>query len=148
MESLIKSLPAILAAAAESTEVAEAACQAAWKPAVGEALSVHARPMKFEDPVLTIAVADNVWQRQLELMRPQLLFRLNSVLGRPLVKLIQIRVAPEVFNSQPETKSTSSKATSGSISFELLAAASDIQDSALRRAFLGAATSCLERLEK
>ena len=148
MESLIKSLPAILAATAESTEVAEAACHAAWKPAVGEALSVHARPMKFEDQVLTIAVADNVWQRQLELMRPQLLFRLNSVLGRPLVKLIQIRVAPEVFNSQPETKSTSSKATSGSISFELLAAASDIQDSALRRAFLGAATSCLERLEK
>jgi hypothetical protein len=104
--------------------------------------------MKFEDQVLTIAVADNVWQRQLELMRPQLLFRLNSVLGRPLVKLIQIRVAPEVFNSQAETRSMSSKATSRSVSFELLAAASDIQDSALRRAFLGAATSCLERLEK
>ncbi len=148
MDSLIKSLPAIIAAAGESTEVADAACQAAWKPAVGEALSVHARPMKFEDPVLTIAVADNVWQRQLELMRPQLLFRLNSVLGIPLVKLIQICVAPEVFVSQAQTKSASFKPTIGSVSFELLAAASEIQDSALRRAFLGAATSCIERLEK
>ena len=148
MEGFLKSLPAILAAAGTSAEVAEAACQVAWKPAVGEALSVHARPIKFEDNVLTIAVADNVWQRQLELMRPQLLFRLNSVLGRPLVKLIQICIAPELFRTAADSESRSAKAASGSVPFELLAAASDIQDSALRRAFLGAATSCIERLER
>jgi hypothetical protein len=36
MDNLIKTLPAILAAADGSEEVAEAACIAAWKHVVGE----------------------------------------------------------------------------------------------------------------
>ena len=148
MEGLLKSLPAILAAAESSAEVAEAACKAAWKLAVGDALIVHARPMKLEDQTLTIAVADNIWQRQLEVMRPQLLFRLNSVLGKSLVKLIEFRIAPEVFKERAAVDHGISKSSSASAPFELLAAASEIQDAGLRRAFLGAATSCIERLEK
>jgi predicted nucleic acid-binding Zn ribbon protein len=148
MEGLFKSLPAILEAAGASAEVAEAACKVAWKPAVGEALSVHARAMQLEEQTLIVAVADNIWQRQLEVMRPQLLFRLNSVLGKPLVKLIQIRVAPEVFKAREVTESKSPNATSASAPFEILAAACEIQDASLRRAFLGAARSCIERVEK
>src|SRR5881396_1261450 len=92
MESLIKTLPAVLTAAGASAEVAEAACFAAWKHAVGDTLSVHALPVKLEDQTLVVAVADNIWQKQLEQMRPQLLFRLNAVLGHSLVKLIDLRV--------------------------------------------------------
>jgi hypothetical protein len=148
MESLIKTLPAILTAAGPSAEVAEAACFAAWKHAVGAALNIHAVPVKLEDHTLTVAVADNIWQRQLEQIRPQLLFRLNTVLGHSLVKLIELRVDPNALPKMRMPAGASTKGTDYAVPFELLAAASEIQDADLRRAFLGAATSCIKRLEK
>jgi hypothetical protein len=147
MESLIKTLPAILTAAGASTEVAQAACFAAWKHAVGAALSVHAVPLSLEDQTLIIAVADSIWQKQLEQMRPQLLFRLNAVLGHSLVKLIQLRVDPNELPKPRSAEDTPSQHSDYAVPFELLAAASEIHDADLRRAFLGAATSCVKRLE-
>jgi hypothetical protein len=147
MESLIKTLPAILTAAGPSAEVAEAACFAAWKPAVGDALSVHAVPVKLEDQTLIVAVADNIWQKQLEQIRPQLLFRLNSMLGHSLVKLIELRIDPKSLPKARMPDDKSGQHPDYPVPFELLAAASEIQDAALRRAFIGAATSCIKRLE-
>ena len=147
MESLIKTLPAILTAASPSTEVAEAACLAAWKHAVGDTLSVHAVPVKLEGQTLIVAVADNAWQKQLEQIRPQLLFRLNAVLGHSLVKLIDLRVDPNALAKTQKPQGTSNKHSDYPVPFELRAAASEIQDEDLRRAFLGAATSCVKRLE-
>ena len=147
MESLIKTLPAILTAAGPSAEVAEAACFAAWKHAVGDALSVHVVPVKLEDQTLIVAVADNIWQKQLEQIRPQLLFRLNTILGHSLVKLIELRIDPKALPEMRPPKAAAA-VRSDAVPFELLAAASEIQDADLRRAFIGAATSCIKRLEK
>jgi predicted nucleic acid-binding Zn ribbon protein len=147
MESLIKTLPAILSAAGPSDEVAEAACFAGWKHAVGDSLSIHAVPVKLENETLIVAVADNIWQRQLEQIRPQLLFRLNAVLGHSLVKLIELRVDPHALPKTRRSQSTATQHSDLAIPFELRAAASEIQDADLRRAFLGAATSCVKRLE-
>jgi predicted nucleic acid-binding Zn ribbon protein len=148
MESLIKTLPAILTAAGPSAEVAQAACFAAWKHAVGDALSVHVVPVKLEGQTLIVAVADNIWQKQLEQIRPQLLFRLNTILGHSLVKLIELRVDPKALPEMRPPKAAAAAARSEAVPFELLAAASEIQDADLRRAFIGAATSCVKRLEK
>ena len=147
MESLIKTLPAILSAAGPSAEVAEAACFAAWKHAVGDALSVHAVPLKLENQTLIVAVADNIWQRQLEQIRSQLLFRLNTVLGHSLVKLIELKIDPNALPKRPLPEGMVPKRSDEAVPFELRAAASEIQDADLRRAFLGAATSCLNRIE-
>lgn len=147
MESLIKTLPAILSAAGPSAEVAEAACFAAWKHAVGNALSTHAVPLKLENQTLIVAVADNIWQRQLEQIRPQLLFRLNTLLGHSLVKLLELRVDPNALPKRRMLQSAPNQQPDSAIPFELRAAASEIQDADLRRAFLGAATSCLNRIE-
>ncbi|HBB88798.1 MAG TPA: hypothetical protein DC047_14395 [Blastocatellia bacterium] len=147
MESLIKTLPAILSAAGPSAEVAEAACFAAWKHAVGDALSIHAVPLKLENQTLIVAVADNIWQRQLEQIRPQLLFRLNTVLGHSLVKLIELSIDPQALPKTRISQSTPKQHSDSAVPFELRAAASEIQDADLRRAFLGAATSCIKRLE-
>ena len=147
MESLIKTLPAILTAAGPSAEVAQAACFAAWKHAVGDALSVHVVPVKLEDQTLIVAVADNIWQKQLEQIRPQLLFRLNTILGHSLVKLIELRVDPKALPEMRPPKAAAA-GRSDAVPFELLAAASEIQDADLRRAFIGAAASCVRRLEK
>ena len=147
MDSLIKTLPAILTAAGPSAEVAEAACFAAWKHAVGDALSVHLVPVKLEDQTLIVAVADSTWQKQLEQLRPQLLFRLNTILGHSLVKLIELCVNPKALPDTRRPEAPAIGRSDYSVPFELLAAASEIHDADLRRAFIGAAASCVKRLE-
>ena len=149
MERLIKTLPAILKASGAPDEVAEAACISAWKHAVGEGLSSHAVPVQLQNSTLVIAVADNIWKKQLEQMRGQLLFRLNSVLGQSLVKSIELRVDPiriETARAKPSGTSND-KELHYEVPAELLSAAAAIEDVDLRRAFLGAATSCVKRLE-
>jgi hypothetical protein len=150
MDRVIKTLPAILKASGASEEVAEAACVSAWKHAVGEGLSGHAVPVRLEQRTLVVAVADNVWKKQLEQMRGQLLFRLNSVLGHALVKSIEFRVDPKKVELSRATQESTSKGLNVNykVPTELLNAAAGVEDADLRRAFLGAATSCVRRLEK
>ena len=95
MNQLIKSLPTILRAAGDSAEVAEAAAIAAWKHAAGDGLKDHAVPVKLENRTLTVAVADAIWQKQLNSMRGQLLFRVNTILGQPLVGAIEFVIDPK-----------------------------------------------------
>jgi hypothetical protein len=153
MDRLIKTLPAILKASGAAPEVAEAACIAAWRHAVGQGLSDHAAAVQLQNQTLVVAVADDIWKRQLEQMRGQLLFKLNSVLGQPLVKFIELRVDPKKIDAARSPRGTSATSpdatnTSRPIPIELLTAAAGIEDAQIRRAFLGAATSCVNRLEK
>lgn len=149
MDKLIKTLPAILAASGGSEEVAEAACVAAWKHAVGPGLSSHAVPVQFQNKTLVIAVADRIWQKQLEQLRGQLLFRLNSILGQATVKSIEISIQPEKFKQEEKREDEQAgRNKRGAVPIELVSAAAGIEDAGLRRAFLGAAMSCMNRLEK
>ena len=150
MYKLIKSLPAILKASGASEEVVEAACLAAWKHAVGEGLSSHAVPVQLQSNTLVVVVADAIWKKQLEHMRGQLLFRLNSVLGQPLVKLIELRIDPKRVELARTTHASTREGLGADykVPAELLTAAAGIEDVDLRRAFLGAATSCVKRLEE
>ena len=145
METFIKALPAVIEAAGASEEVLEAACLGAWKHAVGETLSARARAESLRDQTLVVAVEDKVWQRQLEQMRDQFLFRLNKVLGKRVVKALEFRIAPEKF---AVAKPVAEKTTTRPIPIELVSAAASIEDPGLRKAFLGAAVSCVNRLEK
>lgn len=147
MENFIKSLPAVISAAGGSEEVVEAACLGAWKHAVGETLSDRAIPERFHGNTLVVVVEDKVWQRQLEQMRDQFLFRINKVLGTPLVKVLEFRVAPEKFAIKRPSIDESTN-SSRPIPIELVSAAANIEDPGLRRAFLGAAVSCVSRLEE
>ncbi len=147
MDQLIKTLPAILKASGNSEEVRQAACIAAWKQAVGEGLSIHAIPIQLLHQTLVVVIADNMWLRQLEQMRSQLLSRLNAVLGQPLVKSIELRVDPKTMAARGHQAVTKDKAVDYQVPAELMNAAAGIEDVALRRAFLGAATSCVRRLE-
>lgn len=150
METLIKTLPKILQAAGDSAEVAEAACMAAWKHAAGEGLRDHAVPLGLNRKTLVVGVADATWQHQLQSLSGQLLFRLNSILGQPLVTFLDFRVDPtalaEARGSQGGKRNRQFE--SQTVSAELVMAASGIKDKDLRRAFLGAAMSCLNRLDK
>jgi len=96
MEGLIKSLPAVLRASGNAPEVIEAAAVAAWKHAAGDGLKEHAVPLGLEDRTLKIAVADVIWQKQLHAMRGQMIFRVNSLLGQPLVGAIEFIIDPSL----------------------------------------------------
>ncbi|HWN08171.1 MAG TPA: DciA family protein [Pyrinomonadaceae bacterium] len=149
MESLIKALPALLKSSHAPEEVAEAACIAMWKQAVGEGLSAHAVPIQLREQRLTVAVEDNLWKRQLEQMRGQLLSRMNYVLGQGIVKSIELRVEPKqvvaLRGAAPEAKKEDYQRE---VPAELVSVAATIEVVSLRRAFLGAATSCIRRIER
>ena len=149
MDSLLKSLPAIMKAAGESTEVAEAACFVAWKQIAGEGLRGNAIPVSLNDRTLTIAVADATWQTQMRSLSGQLLFRLNSMLGQPVVTSLNFCEDPRLIErARQELQKVKESGPPAPVPADLLAAAAEIDDKDLRRAFLGAATSCLRRVEK
>lgn len=135
MNQLIKSLPGVLRAAGDSAEVAEAAAVAAWKHAAGDGLKEHAVPLKLEERTLTIAVADAIWQKQLHSMRGQLLFRVNTILGKPLVSALDFVIDPKLVRpvQQPVPRE---ELLDNEVPLELWSAASAIQDKDLRKKFL------------
>src|SRR6185436_14982698 len=135
MDGLIKSLPAILRAAGDSDELAEAACLVAWKHAAGDGLRDHAVPVRRNQKTLIVAVADTTWQTQLQSLSGQLLFRLNSLLGQPLVTLIDFRLDPRAVaeaRRQTSKHSDEQQFDANSVSIELVEAAAQIQDPDLR----------------
>ncbi len=143
MNQLIKSLPNVLRAAGDSAEVAEAAAIAAWKHAAGEGLKDRAVPVKLEERTLTVSVADAIWQKQLHSMRGQLLFRVNSILGQPIVGAIEFVIDPKLF--APPVQQEKEEPLDNEVPLELWSAANAIQDKELRRSFLKAATISLKR---
>ena len=97
MEALIKALPAVLRASGNAPEVAEAAAIAAWKHAAGEQLKDHALPISLQERTLKVAVRDAIWQKQLHSMRGQMLYRVNSLLGQPIVAAIEFIIDPNLY---------------------------------------------------
>lgn len=146
MDNLIKSLPTILRAAGEATEVKEAAAIAAWKHAAGEGLRDHAMPVRLQGRTLIVAVADAVWQKQLGSMLGQMLFRVNHILGQPLVSYIELQIDPRVL-AQQARKAEERQHIAGEVPPEILEAANSIADKQLRQTFLRAALMQTHRLE-
>ena len=136
MNQLIKSLPGVLRAAGDSQEVAEAAAIAAWKHAAGDGLKEHAVPLKLEDRRLIIAVADAIWQKQLTSMRGQLLFRVNSILGTPIVGALDFVIDPKLAKPHVDQPAQTEEPLDNEVPLELWSAANAIQDKELRRKFL------------
>lgn len=144
MNQFIKSLSSVLRASGNAPEVAEAAAIAAWKYAAGEGLKDHAVPVKLNERTLTVAVADAIWQRQLHSMRGQLMFRMNSLLGQPVVGAIDFVIDPKHF-AQTEHEEPEDEPLDNEVPLELWSAANAIHDQELRRTFLKTATRSLRR---
>ena len=144
MNQLIKSLPTVLRAAGDSAEVAEAAALAAWKHAAGDGLKEHAVPLRLEGRTLIIAVADRIWQRQLTAMRGQMLFRVNTILGQPLIGSLDFVIDPKVVKPRVE-QPEQNEPLDNEVPLELWSAASSIHDKELRKSFLKTALLSLKR---
>ena len=151
MDDLIRAIPKLLRAAGESEDVAEAAACVAWRRVAGEGVRGIAVPFRLYRKTLTVAVPDVTWQKQLEAISPQLLFRLNSLLGQPLVTYIEFRVDPQTVRRERErlgARAAPSEAPREESALRaaggLAEAASAIRDEGLRRRFLLAAGLYIE----
>ena len=148
MNQLIKSLPGVLRASGNAEEVAQAAAIAAWKHAAGNGLKDHAVPVKLEQRTLTVAVADVIWQKQLHAMRGQMMFRVNSILGQPIVSSIEFVIDPKLARAKPESRKPLEQPLDNEVPLELWSAANAIHDKELRRNFLKTAMASLKRKDK
>lgn len=145
----------MLRAAGETEEVLEAAALVAWRRVAGGELSRQAVPFRLYRKTLIVAVADSTWQKQLEAMSGQLLFRLNSLLGQAVVTYIEFRLDPKTVATARERGQQEEAAREEQerrallhAKGDLTNAASAIQDEELRRRFLLAAGSCIDRQER
>jgi hypothetical protein len=149
MEQLIKTLPAVLKAGGHSEEVIEAAAIAAWKHVAGELLNTQARAISLKSRTLQVAVSDAIWQKQLEVMKGQLVFRINSVLGQPLVGRLEFTINQSLVAHDSGSKEKVSACTDDKdVPLELWSAATAIKDNELRKTFLATAARSLKRTEQ
>ena len=145
MNQLIKSLPQVLRASGNAAEVAEAAAIAAWKHAAGDGLKEHAVALKLENRTLTVAVADPIWQKQLNAMRGQLLYRVNTILGQSFVSAFNFVIDRERVKPRVEQPKHDEELRDNEVPLELWSAANTIHDKELRKNFLKTALLSLKR---
>jgi predicted nucleic acid-binding Zn ribbon protein len=63
--------------------------QRVWPAAVGDAIAAQAEPTGERDGVLVITCASAVWAQELDLMGPDLVGRLNALLGAAQVRALR-----------------------------------------------------------
>ena len=125
---------------------AELAVKTAWSKAAGAGLRRHTIPVRLVSQTLIVAVADQIWQKQLQHMSAELIFRINNLLQGKLIEAIEFRVDAGALKSNRLTNKTSAKERKDQPApTELLFAASSIADEELRARFVRAAQNCIER---
>src|SRR5947207_3883478 len=96
LTDLLMLVPQMLLRAGDSDEAREQAVFAAWVVVVGGPVRKVTTPVRLERKTLMVAVQDATWRTQLTSMRGQVLFKLNSVLGSPVVTAIEYVVNPSL----------------------------------------------------
>lgn len=148
MESLLKLLPMMLRLAGDHEDVREQAAFAAWRVVTGEQLSNSCRPFRLYRRHLVVATLDATWKKQMEGMSGEILFRLNSLLGAPMVTFIEFRLdRAYVLEGRGALGAHYEFHHTDEIESELKPAAERIKDDELREIFLRAAAKYLERSE-
>jgi hypothetical protein len=141
MEQLFGALSDVLTGLGPSSETDEALAFIAWGRCSGEQLKERTKPVSFFQKRLVVAVKDLTWRRNLEELSPQLVAKLNAVLGDGRVRFIEFRIDPSALQ-EPRKKPADAR-DRGEVSPSISAAAESISDEALRERFLDAASSCI-----
>jgi len=150
VESILAAFPRILEQLDVNPDAREAFVFAAWPRAVGEGLSEHTMPVALAGTRLRVAVANLMWQRHLETMAAEILAKVNASLGKSSpVSFIEFFIDEKIAATNRREPKTveSEKNNTGHLDPEIIKAATAIDNDELRKAFLMAAESCLERKE-
>src|SRR5262247_2604468 len=144
MQEIFSALPALLARHEDNEDVRRAVVFAIWRHVAGDGLAEHAEPLALDGTKLTIAVADRNWQRNLEQLAAEMLFRLNSKCSSRQVTFIEFVIDGMVLGGADQRLERTQLETEAldQITEPLRKAADAITDDDLRRKFLLAAGSC------
>lgn len=146
MESLLKLLPTMIRLSGDNEDVREQAVFAAWRVAAGKGVASGSTPFRLYDKQLIVAVLDQFWKKQLESLASHYLFRINSLLGEPMVSFIEFRLDRDfVLKARGHDARGYEFKHTEELAEELKESAEEIKDPELRKAFLRAATKSLER---
>jgi hypothetical protein len=151
MQDILSALPALLDQHSDNEDVRRPIVFAVWNRIAGESLSDRTVPVELDGTRLKVAVADRNWQRNLEQLAPEMLFKMNFIFGTPQVRFIEFVIDKSAVTDA--SHSGSDRATLEASALEqinepLRQAADNIQNDDLRRKFLLAAGSCLAREER
>ena len=150
MIDLTRLLPKLLNAPGANPEMTEIAAKIAWTRAAGAGLRPNAIPFRLYQKTLIVSVADAIWQRQMQTLSAELVFRINRLLGRDVVDFIEFRIDPATIDSARAmnfSSKDSSPAEARPLPAGLVSAASNISDRELRERFMRAAENCIARRE-
>lgn len=148
LTDVLKLVPQMLRRAGDSDETREQAVFAAWLVAVGGPIRKVTTPIRLERKTLIVAVPDDNWRDQLKSMQGQVLFKLNSLLGAPLITRIEYVVNPELIVRDDQAPQEVTFTAPEKQAAPLREQADQIPDPEIREAFLRAAGKCLERTSK
>ena len=148
MTDLLKLLPRLLRHAGDSEEARQQAVFAAWVAVVGSQVRKVTAPIRLERKTLMVAVTDATWRAQLRRMSGQALFKLNSLLGAPVVTTIDFVVNPDVILQQQDIPQEVVFEAPEMQALPLREDADQIPDPEIRDLFLRAAGKCLDRRAK
>lgn len=154
MLDLFRTLPGLLDDFEGSEAVREAIVFAAWRRITDETLASHAAPLRLEKRRFFVAVPSRMWEKQLEDLSGEMIYKLNAALGASFVTFIEFIVDEKaVLNARarqgtPVDETKLRKLAKKEISPELRNSAERIQDEALREQFLMAAGNCLVRQKR
>ena len=147
MDSLLKLLPMIVRLS-DNEEVREQAAFIAWNAISAPQLGGVCRPFRLYQKTLIVATLDKTWKKELERIASSMLFKLDSLLGAPLITFVEFRVDPRhIQRAQSQKPSHYKFRRTKELEKELKPFADQISNESLRRSFLSAAARCIERSE-
>ncbi len=86
IDRLATTLGKVLASRGLQGRLAEYRVLACWDKAVGPAIARHARPRTVQRRKLALVVDSPAWMQQLSLLKPEIVAKLNGVLGTAAIK--------------------------------------------------------------
>jgi hypothetical protein len=144
MRAIFQSLPGLIDEMPNG-EVREAVVFAVWPTVLGEHLRGRTAPISFENEILTVAVSNADWKRELKEHAPSIIYKLNRTFGRKLVERIELIVDSNAVEQAMNRKQISiDQVAIRTAPNELNRASTAIADVELRKHFLEAAAACIE----
>jgi predicted nucleic acid-binding Zn ribbon protein len=65
-----------------------------WDEAVGGTVAQNARPAAFKGKLLIVHVSSSSWIHQLQFLKSDMITKLNTALGKPLIEEIKFKIGP------------------------------------------------------
>lgn len=146
MHALGQLLPAVVRQSDDNPVAREAAVFAAWSSAAGAGVRRTCVPVRYDGTVLMVSAADQTWKTQLEKLASQYIFKINALLGAPMVRRIAFKVDPAAVAaaSAPPFEPVYAR-DPAACARELAPDAEVIDDPELRDLFLRVAGRCMAR---